>query len=159
MDAIIKNKMLYVNKVPQKQHIHTPTVQDLFNILKQEMERMEKIEFQHTAEIVDKGSVFRGHAMKVKNSTDIRSAYKRIRLLYLESNHIMMAYAVKTYTGAQDDGEYTASKRMLNILTESGRNNTVVFITREYGGTHLGPRRFIHIKRATRDAIQALYPV
>ena len=158
IDVFIKNKTLYVNKVPQKQHIFPPTVQDLFNTPPNTHEKLDKISFEHTEEITDKGSVFRAHTLKVQNSTDVRLAYKKLKLLFPESNHIMLAYAVKTYVGSHDDGEHGSGKKILSILTNSGRNNTAISVTREYGGAHLGQRRFLHIEKAAKDALTKLYP-
>ena len=151
--AQIKNRTLYINKVAQKQHIQSPSVQDIFNMNVEDENRMEDLTIKHTEAIVDKGSVFRGHALKVHNSREVRLAYAKLRLLFPESNHIILSYAVKTYTGFNDNGEYGAGKRILKILENSKKSNVAVFVTREYGGTHLGPRRFVHIEKVARDAL------
>ena len=157
--SILKIKTLYINKVPQRRHIFPPTAQDMFNITPQEQEQLDKIQFHHTDAVVDKNSIFRGHVVKVQNSPDIKSAYKRIKQLYPESNHIMLAYAIKKYTGSQDDGEHSAAKKILNTLCGFGRNNVAVFVTREYGGVHIGPRRFIHIEKVAKEALYKLFLV
>ena len=51
-------------------------------------------------EITDRKSRFTGHATRVKGTKDVAAAYKKIELLYPESDHIMVAYLVKTYTGS-----------------------------------------------------------
>ena len=58
----IKNNMLYINKVPQKKHVLPPTVQEMFNCDKETKAKMEKITFAHTSSIIDKKSIFNGHA-------------------------------------------------------------------------------------------------
>ena len=103
----IKNRVLYINKVPQKQNfIQVPTVQEVFNATLEEQVRMEELEFTSSNQVTDKGSIFRAHTLKTHNSKDIRLAYKKIKLLYPESHHIMLAYRVKTYVGFNDDEEY-----------------------------------------------------
>ena len=154
----IKNNTLYVNKVAQKQHFKPPTV---FNLKCDELNKLEEIDIISTEVVEDKGSVFQGHAVKIKNSGDVRTAYKKLKLNYPESNHIIMAYSMKSYFGHCDDGEYTAGKRLQRIVSENARaaGSTAVFVTREFGGIHLGPRRFLHIDRVAKDAIMQLYPV
>ena len=137
---------MYVNKIPQKKHIFPPTVQELFNCDEEMKTRMENISFKHTEAVSDKGSLFQGHAVNVKSSQDVRAAYRKIKLLYPESDHIILAYAVKNYTGHHDHGEHMAGSKILQVLLNRGRNNTVLFITREYGGAQLGQCRFIHIE-------------
>ena len=155
--AYIKNKTLYVNKVVQRQYIQTPSVQDMFNISNEDISKMDKLQFCSSDVITDKKSHFRGHAIKVQNTAAIKLAYTRLRLLYPECNHVMMGYAIKTYVGFQDHGEYGAGKRLQKMLMSTGRNNTALFITREYGGIHLGVRRFIHIEQVARSALDKLY--
>ena len=122
---------------------------------------MDKLQIKSSEAVNDKASVFRGHALKVNNSSEIRLAYKKMKLMYPESNHIMMGYSMKKYVGNCDDGEFGAGKRLQKIVSENPRANgtTVVFVTREFGGIHLGPRRFIHIERVAREAMTSLYPV
>ena len=158
VNAYIKNKTLFVNKVAQKQHIFPPTVQEMFNITIQEQEELDAIQFEHTEAVNDKGSIFRAHALCVRSSKHIRKAYKCIKQLYPESNHIMLAYSVKTFTGSHDDSEYAASNRMLNILLNHTSADTAVFVMREYGGIHISPRCFLHIEKLTKDALKKLDP-
>ena len=137
----IKNNTLFINKVPQKKHIHPLTVQDIFNCDKETAATMNAVNLVHTEAVTDKLSHFRGHVAKVKNSKEINAAYKKIRLLYPESNHIMMAYTIKNHTGFHDDGEYSAGDKLLQILLQRCLNNMVVFVMREFGGPPTGPKK------------------
>ena len=84
----VKNQVLYLNKVPQKQFIAPPTVQDVFEL--------------------------------------------------------------------EENAEYGAGKKMLQILLDKGLSNIAVFVSRKYGGMHLGPRRFMYIQKVTNEAIDNL---
>ena len=77
--------------------------------------------------------------------------------MFPESNHIMMAYTLKNFTGNQDNGEFGASKKLLQILLSRGYANTAVFVTHEYGGIHLGQRRFLHIEKAAKEALNKIF--
>ena len=148
----IKNKILYINNVPQKQYITPPNLPEVLNISTLDQQRMEKIQLQVTESVSEKGSTFRGFATTVKSVPEIRLAYRRIKALYPECDHVVMAYRLKSYTGNQDDGEYGASKRLLQMLTEGKCKNTVLFVAKEYGGIHLGQRRFIRIEKVAKEA-------
>ena len=112
VSAYIKNRTLYINKIPQRQHVQAPSVQDIFNITEEDNEKMKDIKFETSNVIADKASLFRGFATRINNTAQIRLAYRKLKLLYLESNHIMMAYVVKNYLGNDDNGEFGASKKM-----------------------------------------------
>ena len=99
---------------------------------------MDNIQFSFSSKEEDKGSVFRGVAAQVTNTTEIRLAYKKLRQLYPEYDHLMMAYVLRTYHGWQDDAEYGAGKRILQLLQEQNKTNMVVFVARNYGGIRLG---------------------
>ena len=101
----IKNNMLYINKKPQKTHIFPPNVHAIFNTDKDTQKKMDTLKFVHSDVISEKGSNFQGHAIKARTSEDICAAYKKLHLLYPESDHIMLGYTVGTYTGHQDNAE------------------------------------------------------
>ena len=134
----IQNKTLFVNKVAQKQHIHPPSIQEILNMDVNTQEKVNAITFHQSEVVTDKGSHFRGHAVRIDNSTDIKLAYRKLKMNYPESNHIMMAYTLKKYTGNQDNGEFGTSRKLLQLLLNRGYNNTAIFVTRQYGGIHLG---------------------
>ena len=159
VSAHIKNNMLYVNNIPQKKHIYPPTVQDVFNCDRETRDRINGIKFVHTGMISNKGSHFRGHATHVRNSKDVNAVYIKLHQLYPESDHLILAYSVKSYTGHHDHGEHTAGSKILQILLQKKMNNVAVFVTWDYGGIHIGQRRFLHIEKCARDALDALIDV
>ena len=116
-DAYIKGNVLYINKVPQKKHITPPTVQKMFNCDNDTQTRLENVEFAHTDAVNDKGNIFRGHAAHIKSSKDVNAAYIKLRLLYPECNHHIMAYVVKQHTGFHDAGEHSAGARIQKNIT------------------------------------------
>ena len=151
--AHIQDKTLYIKKVPQWQHIFPPTIQEVLSLSQQEREALDKINMVHTMVTTEKHSHFRGHAVRVNSSKDVKAAYQKLRLLYPDSDHIMMAYTVKHYTGHHDHG---ASRKMLQILSNRCTHNAALFVTREYGGVQLGPRRFMFIETVAHEALNLL---
>ena len=134
----IKSGKLYINDTARKVHIRAPTVADLFNTTKEEQAKMAHLTFARSPAYREHNSVFQGHAITVKNATDVKLAYRRIKQLYPESDHIIMAYSYKDYTGYQDNGEYGAAKRIDQIIANAHRKNIAVFVTRDYSSIHLG---------------------
>lgn len=57
-----------------------------------------------------------------------------------------------------DDGEAGAGAVILKMLERAGLVDTVVVVTRWYGGVHLGGDRFAHIVTCTRAFLQAWEP-
>ena len=120
---------------------------------------MERMNFVHTNETAEKGSTFQGHAIRMKNAKDFKIGYCKVRALYPDSDHVMMAYVVKGYTGHCDHGEFGAGKRLLNILQSQNYSDVAVFMTREYGGIQFGQCRFMYIERVAQEALDMLTAV
>ena len=157
MRAEIKNRQLIINNVPQKTHVFPPTVCEIFNIDENTQLRMDKMELFESTVIKDKQSSFKGHAFSVKSVMDVRMAYRKIKQMYPEADHAMMAYTKKgVHVGHHHDGEYGAGAKLLQLLLDRGANNMMVLVIHIFGGIKLGPRRFIHIERAARDALNEM---
>lgn len=54
-----------------------------------------------------------------------------------------------------DDGESGAGALILRMLEREGVTNTLVVVTRWYGGVHLGGDRFAHVATCTRAFLDA----
>ncbi|KAH9635289.1 hypothetical protein HF086_001945 [Spodoptera exigua] len=95
-------------------------------------------EIIHGEVIVDRKSIFQGHAAEVHSIEDVKKTNKGASILQ----------------DCDDDGEAHAGGRMLHLLQILDQKNTLVVVSRWYGGIQLGPDRFRHINNATRQAIQ-----
>lgn len=65
--------------------------------------------------------------------------------MFESSSHVFLL--VQDY---DDDGEDAAGSRLLHLLQILDVKNTVVVVSRWYGGVKLGPARFTHINNAAR---------
>lgn len=54
-----------------------------------------------------------------------------------------------------DDGEAGAGAIILKMLEREGLTDTVIVVTRWYGGTHLGGDRFAHVATCVRAWLEA----
>lgn len=73
------------------------------------------------------------------------------------ASHNITAWRVRgpggaSYQDCDDDGEAAAGGRLLHLMQLMGLWDTMVVVTRWYGGQKLGPRRFALINAVARDA-------
>lgn len=121
-------------------------------------------EITHGEVIIDRRSSFQGHAAEVHRVEEVHAVLAKLKLnrKIMNATHNMYAYRIecKTAKGARilqdcdDDGETHAGGRMLHLLQILGQKNTIVIVSRWYGGIQLGPERFKHINNAARQVIQ-----
>ena len=113
--------------------------------------------YRNIPPVTFQGSQFQGHITAVKDPKDVAS---KLQVLYMDTRvaratHNIYAYRVSDETGItehyEDDGEWSAGKRMLRILKELNVVNKLVVVSRWYGGQHLGPKRFQYVEDATRE--------
>jgi len=90
-----------------------------------------------------KGSRFIADILPVASKTEIERALEQIRKEFYDASHHCFAYRLGPageYLRAADDGEPsgTAGKPILLMLTNAGLTNTLLVVTRYFGGTLLG---------------------
>ena len=71
----------------------------------------------------------------------------------------MCAYRIrnsdgKLETAKQDDGEVNGSQKILEALNAKTMDGLAVFVSRQYGGQHIGRARFNHIKECAELVIE-----
>lgn len=121
-------------------------------------------EITHGEIIADRKSIFQGHAAEVHSIDDVKAVLNKLKQnrKILNATHNMYAYRIERKTAkgmnvlqdCDDDGEAHAGGRMLHLLQVLNQKNTLVVVSRWYGGVQLGPDRFRHINNASRQVIQ-----
>ncbi|BFZ61472.1 hypothetical protein YB2330_002538 [Saitoella coloradoensis] len=121
-----------------------------------------QLEWAITEPIIDRKSVFIGHATEIHTPQEAKSALtdllrdKKIA----RATHNMVAWRIVTPGSGQviqdndDDGETAAGSRMAHLLELTSVQNVIVIVSRWYGGIHLGADRFKHINAAAREALR-----
>ena len=109
-----------------------------------------------TAEIVEKKSRFIANLEHVESEEEALAYIETIRKKYWDARHNCYAYCIgkkQELKRCSDDGEpsQTAGKPMLDVLTGAGLCDTVVVVTRYFGGTLLGTGGLV---RAYSQAVQ-----
>lgn len=110
--------------------------------------------------VVELKSVFIARAAQVSSPDQAKNYLqylldtdKKVRL----ATHNITAWRIKgengvTYQDCDDDGETAAGGRVLHLMQLMELWNTMVVVTRWYGGHQLGPKRFSIINTVARDA-------
>ena len=109
-----------------------------------------------TAEIVEKKSRFIAHSAHVESEEEALAFIEQIKKQYWDARHNCHAFSVGVTNETDrcsDDGEpaQTAGKPMLDVLMGQQLKNTVVVVTRYFGGTLLGTGGLV---RAYSAAVQ-----
>jgi len=104
-------------------------------------------------------SIFVGTVVKITDAASARAVVKDMKRRNRKANHVTFAFRVGTnpvVEGMSDDGEPrgTAGLPLLMLLRNREINDTLVAVTRVWGGTKLGTG---NLRRAyTKAAIRAL---
>ena len=110
-----------------------------------------------TGEIVEKKSRFIGASYIVKSVEDAEKKIAEVSKKYWDARHNCYAYVIgknSENTRCSDNGEPsgTAGKPILEVITGAGLTNTLVIVTRYFGGVLLGTGGLV---RAYTQAAQA----
>ena len=110
-----------------------------------------------TDEIVEKKSRFIANVFPVENGQQAEEKIAEITKKYWDARHNCYAYVIgknSENTRCSDNGEPsgTAGKPILEVITGSGLTNTLVIVTRYFGGVLLGTGGLV---RAYTQAAQA----
>ena len=109
--------------------------------------------------IVDRGSKYSVTIGKVNSSQDIASFLDRLKKdkKYNKATHNSYASRItkenQILDNKSDDGETGAGMIILRILHRNNFVNTIIVVTRWFGGVKLYNDRFKHIVDATQEAI------
>ena len=122
---------------------------------------MDNMKFSDVQPQGEKGSSFKGIRVKVTSVCEARRAFNRVKREYPHASHVMMAYTFKktgdqSEYGKQVDGEWGGSFKILEALKDKKVTNVAVFVMREYGGTHIGPKRFTHISESVVKVLKKM---
>ena len=113
-----------------------------------------------TAEIVEKKSRFIANLEHVESEEEALAYIETIRKKYWDARHNCYAYCIgkkQELKRCSDDGEpsQTAGKPMLDVLTGAGLCDTVVVVTRYFGGTLLGTGGLVRAYTAAKAGVEA----
>ena len=79
-----------------------------------------------------------------------------MKQLHPAADHVAVAYRLEDQVNGHDDREYRSSLRLQQILEAIQDKNLVVYMLRNFGGTHIEPKRFAITEKVVKEAITAL---
>jgi uncharacterized YigZ family protein len=105
----------------------------------------------------DKGSRFVSAALPVSAESEVRQIIEEIRREHHEARHHCYAYVIGSNNEiwrANDDGEPsgTAGRPILGQIRSFGITNTLIVVSRYFGGTLLGVSGLINAYRSAAEA-------
>lgn len=122
-------------------------------IPKQIFQNFEKI-------ITDRRSIYSASIGLVENRADIKDFLKKTKKIKNHHKATHHSWAVRisndgvVYESKSDDGETGAGNVILRILQKKNMVNTVICVTRWYGGIKLESDRYKHVQDATLYALK-----
>ena len=103
-------------------------------------------------------SAFFASACTVKCAKDVKRGYRKLRQENSSVDHIKVSYSIthngEEYMAHEDDGEHGGSYKLRAVIGKAELNNIIIFVTRQYGGEHLGSKRFEIIKQCAEAVIE-----
>ena len=148
-----------VDKLIVDKKVVQPTKDKVMDINLDVTKRALEMKPKHRAVMTMNRSHFQGHIVPIWSVDDVIPA---IQVLCRDqrvagASHLVYAYRVGNdryyISNFEDDGEWGAGKEVMEVLAQRQCFNYLVAVTRWYGGQHLGPTRFQHIKDVANQAV------
>ena len=117
---------------------------------------VQNCEFTYTDIITCKGSEFQMFKCHASNLAYCDLAQQAIATIpsIASQTHLISAYSLHTgEIGWQDDGDHGLGKFLLKTMESNGLQDAIVFMTRHYGGVHIGKRRYEIIQQLVRQVL------
>lgn len=152
---LIHNHKLYVNGQAQRKKLVPPLPCALFPG-KTERDKMASIQMKYSQSKSAQTSSFSAAACTVESMNQVHLAYKRLFREFPEADHIVAAATCSGEEMHQDDSEFGAGYRILNMIRDYHLGNVAVFVIRHYGGEHVGPMRFAVMQEVAEEALTKL---
>lgn len=125
------------------------------------LDQYKTIEKRAQAEIIEKKSRFIANVFPIENQEEAETYLAQIRKQYYDARHNCFAYQLGEKNEIQrcsDDGEPqgTAGKPILDVLKGPDIKNTLIIVTRYFGGTLLGTGGLVRAYgKAAKEGIMA----
>lgn len=92
------------------------------------------------------------HVLTVQSCTSNCRSFYCIQYAYRLLETLPNGVVVKKFDN-DDDGEDGAGRCLAHLLEMRGEDGVLVLVSRWYGGTKLGPKRFAHITNVARELL------
>ena len=116
--------------------------------------------FTHGQVFEHNDSVYQAHLCVV---TDMKDMRQKDAMFRLNKTGYEIENATHIFTGYNVDGHYVddqeegASKIIQSLMRENKIQNSLIIVTRKYGGAHIGNKRWDLIKKCCLQIIESVY--
>ena len=160
LEMSIKKGKLYVQNTEFRSKIVKPNVHVLLKLKQDEIVELNKVgdKVKAGAVVEKSSSKFQGFVADVSTIDEVNKTYEWVRYQNLSSRHTICAFRLPgpmfpEMQDFYDDEEHEAGKKLLDYMIETEQESRVIFVTRNYDGTHIGPQRFDCIIDAAKSAV------
>jgi hypothetical protein len=155
----VKDGKVMVNGVTHKSPLAPPTLQEILQVTHEEIKVLHNINFYASDAIQEKGSTFRALATPIVNKQDARLAYRAMSRFPGTSSatHLIAAYMdISGEFEYYDDGDHGLGKFVFDMIYDNSKRGIMVFMSRDYGGRHLGAMRYEIVQNVVDQAMDKM---
>jgi hypothetical protein len=152
----VKDRHVYVNNNKIKPAVIPPTMEQTLSNDPNEIDILNNINFYLSDLVGMKGSTFRAIVSPASNAEDARYAYIAVSRFpgVAAASHLISAYiTLNDEFDYEDDGDHGLGRHVFEIIQKKGIDGVIVFLSRDFGGIHLGKDRFSIINRVVGQAL------
>ena len=139
------NNQLEIDNKVKIDEVMPPTAENILMRSQDDELDIQKIFFYSTNIVTESRSRFQMFCTEIKDTAKAKKAYIAIQKFRIasSSSHLISAYRLADGTcGWRDDGDFGMGKFLFNQMKNKAITNTIIFVARNFGGVHLGLRRF-----------------
>ncbi|XP_062574269.1 uncharacterized protein LOC134236103 [Saccostrea cucullata] len=156
----VGEKLVFPNGNVYRDKVLKPKPENILDMTKADKKKLQQIPMS-TIDCADEGNTFKAAAATTDTYNQVRNFFKKnvIDPSYATAEHNILVYRFKDGNGAiheghNDDGEYGAGRRLIQVLRSMNVTNMTCVISRFYG-KHLGFRRFQIMENLMADMVLA----
>jgi hypothetical protein len=141
----VKDDHVVINNEKIRDDVTTATPEEVLFMDPKTSASIQYCTFITTDTITCKQSAFQMFMCDAATKDQCRTAHKAIASIpeAASATHLISAYILNTgEIGWQDDGDHGLGNFLFKTMEARGVTNAICFMSREYGGTHIGRRRF-----------------
>jgi hypothetical protein len=151
-----KDRAIYINGQKRRPPLIPPTLENTLSCDAGEIDIMRQVNFFASELIGSKGSSFRAFASPAYCAEDARYAYLAISRFprVASSSHLMSAFHTENDEFDYfDDGDHGLGRFTFDLIHFKGIKGVIIFLSRDFGGVHLGNERFTIINKVVQQAL------
>ena len=124
-----------------------------------EANNSDSVDIKHGQQKIESGSTFQADSADLQKVDDVNLIMANLlkNKSLATATHNIFAYRVgnqaKPREGLNDDGEHGGARKIMEVMRANNITNKIVIVTRWYGGTHIGKKRFEAIENCTKNIL------